>query len=387
MESIQLFVPTFRIEECLGQIRECLEKGWTGIGFKTQEIETAWKDYTGLPNAHFLNSATAGLHLALQLYKERDGWADGDEVITTPLTFVSTNHAILYAGLKPVFADVDEYLCLDPSSVLKRITDRTRAIIFVGLGGNTGRLPQMVQVARDAGVKLVLDAAHMAGSRLDGRHVGYESDVSVFSYQAVKNMPTADAGMICFADPALDAEVRKWTWLGINKDTYSRTVSQGAYKWHYDVEHAGYKYHGNSIMAAMALVSLKYLDQDNAYRRQVAAWYADRFADVPGIEIVPIAKGCESSRHLFQIQVDDRDEVMAALNSVGVYPGVHYRDNTLYRMYSGGPACPNAARASNRLVSLPLHMRLQRKDVDRVARSVTDIVAHREAGKVRRRSA
>src|SRR5437773_1291037 len=90
MESIQLFVPTFRIEETLAQIRECLEKGWTGLGYKTLEFEEAWRRYTGLPHAHFLNSATAGLHLAVRLLKERYGWTDGDEVISTPLTFVST---------------------------------------------------------------------------------------------------------------------------------------------------------------------------------------------------------------------------------------------------------------------------------------------------------
>ncbi len=214
MDPIHLFVPTFRIEECLAQIRECLEKGWTGIGFKTVAFEEAWKDYTGLPHAHFLNSATSGLHLAIRLLKEQHGWSDGDEIITTPLTFVSTNHAILYEDLKPVFADVDEYLCLDPDSVRERITDRTRAIVFVGLGGNTGQLQAVVQLAQERGLKLILDAAHMTGTRFRGRQVGHESDAAIFSFQAVKNLPTADSGMICFADSVLDAEVRKWTWLG-----------------------------------------------------------------------------------------------------------------------------------------------------------------------------
>src|SRR5262249_19609134 len=153
------------------------------------------------------------------------------------------------------------------------ITARTRAVMFVGMGGNTGQLPAVARLCRERGLKLILDAAHMAGTRWQGRHVGKEADVAVFSFQAVKNLPTADAGMICFAKATLDAEVRKWTWLGISKDTYTRTLGEGAYKWRYDVEHEGFKYHGNSIMAAIGLVALQYLDQDNAYRRQVAAWY------------------------------------------------------------------------------------------------------------------
>lgn len=369
MEPIQLFVPTFRVEETLAEIRECLEKGWTGLGFKTVAFEEAWKRYTRLPHAHFLNSATAGLHLALRLLKEKYGWRDGDEVITTPLTFVSTNHAILYERLHPVFADVDEHLCLDPILIAARITSRTRAVLFVGMGGNTGQLAEVARCCRERGLRLILDAAHMAGTRWHGRHVGEESDVAVFSFQAVKNLPTADAGMICFADAELDAEVRKWTWLGINKDTYSRTVGQEAYKWHYDVEREGFKYHGNSIMAAIGLVALKYLDQDNAYRRQVAAWYDALLGD--RVEHVPVMAGCESSRHLYQVLMDHRDQVMLALNEQQIYPGVHYRENTCYRMYGYAKgSCPRALEASNRLMSLPLHLRLSYADVERVSQAL-----------------
>jgi len=374
MESIQLFVPTFRIEETLSEIRECLEKGWTGLGYKTLEFEEAWRRYTGLPHAHFLNSATAGLHLAVRLLKERYGWADGDEVISTPLTFVSTNHAILYEKLAVVFADVDEYLCLDPESVAQRITPRTRAVMFVGLGGNTGRLEEIAQLCRARGLRLLLDAAHMTGTRWHGRHVGGEADASVFSFQAVKNLPTADSGMICFADAELDAEVRRWTWVGISKDTYARTESQGAYKWHYDVDHLGFKYHGNSIMAAMGLVALKYVDQDNAYRRALCAWY-DEMLDGK-VQRVPVRDGCESARHLYQILVDHRDQVMLGLNEYQVYPGVHYRDNTTYPMYAFmRGTCPRAQDASARLISLPLHLRLPREGVDRVCTALRDILA------------
>jgi dTDP-4-amino-4,6-dideoxygalactose transaminase len=377
VRPVHLFVPTFRTDEVLEAIRECLEKGWTGLGFKTVEFEQAWKDYTRLPHAHFLSSASAGLHLALKLLKDERGWREGDEVITTPLTFVSTNHAILYEGLRPVFADVDEHLCLDPASVEARITPRTRAVMFVGLGGNPGRYADVRRLCNERGLALVLDAAHMSGTWMaDGTHAGADADVSVFSFQAVKNLPTADSGMICFASAPQDEEVRKWTWLGINKDTYTRTQSSGAYKWLYDVEHVGFKYHGNSIMAAMGLVGLRYMEEDNAFRRQLAAVYDEALGAAAGVERVAMVPGCTPSRHLYQVLVDRRDEVMVGLNARGIYPGVHYRDNTLYRMYAQAEGtCPRARRASERVISLPLHLRLTAEDARRIARELGSLTA------------
>lgn len=373
---IQLFVPTFRIDECLAEIRECLEKGWTGLGYKTIAFEEAWKSYTGLAHAHFLNSATVGLHLAVEVLKKKHGWADGDEVITTPLTFVSDSHAILYAKMKPVFADVDASLCLDPEDVAKKITPKTRALLFVGMGGNPGRYADVLTLCRERGLAVILDAAHMSGTRVGGRHVGFDADIAVFSYQAVKNLPTADAGMLCCREAADDELARKLTWLGINKDTYSRTVAQGNYKWMYDVEHVGYKYHGNSIMAAIGLVQIRYLDGDNALRRRIAERYRQGFAGRAGIATIPLAAGAESSTHLFQIRVKNRDAVMQGLNARGIFPGVHYRDNTEYAMFAyGRGTCPNAHRASDEIISLPLHLRLTDADVDRVVAAVIESVA------------
>lgn len=368
--TIQLFRPRFHIDECLEEIRECLEKGWTGLGFKTVQFEDAWKEYTGLGNAHFLNSATAGLHLALNIYKNDRQWADGDEIITTPLTFVSTNHAILYENLTPVFADVDQHLCLDPEDVERKITDRTRAVMFVGIGGNTGQLEKIAEICRRKGLILILDAAHLSGSKLNSKDPGDYADVAVYSFQAVKNMPTADSGMICFKDTEMDAAARRQSWLGISKDTYQRTNS-GTYSWMYDVDTLGFKYHGNSIMASIGLVQIKYLDDDNGFRRQVASWYDEAFKDTNVITPIPVAPGCDSSRHFYQIRVDARDPVMAALNNIGVNPGVHYRDNTLYPMYSyANGSCPNAHCISEQIISLPMHLDLTQQDVSMIANAV-----------------
>lgn len=369
--SIQLFSPSYHIDECLNEIRECFEKGWTGLGFKTVDFEEDWKSYTGHQNAHFLSSNTAGLHLAFHVLKNRLGWHDGDEVITTSFTFVATNHAILYENLSPVFADINDYLCLDPDEVRKKITNKTRALIFVGIGGNVGNYHEIVKICKENNLALILDAAHMAGTRYKGQHVGYEADAVVYSFQAVKNLPTADSGMICFKNNDDDEKVRKLSWLGINKDTYSRTSSGSKYKWQYDIDDIGYKYHGNSIMASIGIVQLKYLDEDNNYRKQVSGWYKDKLNGIDGIKLIPVKSGCDSASHLFQIRVKNRDDLMLKLNENGIYPGVHYQENTVYPMYRyAHGTCPNSEKASEEVISLPLHLGITEEDVG----LITDVV-------------
>lgn len=366
--AINVFVPLFRTDEILEEMRVCFDKGWTGLGFKTTEFEEKWKEYTGLKNAHFLASNTVGLHLALNVFKNRFNWNDNDEIITTPLTFVSTNHAILYENLKPVFADVDDMLCLDPKSVESRITPKTRAVMFVGMGGNTGQYESIVEICKRNNLKLILDAAHMSGTKLNGKHIGSEADVVVFSYQAVKNLPTSDSGMICFQDSDLDKFVRKMSWLGISKDTFQRfNKNEGSYRWRYDVEEVGFKYHGNSIQAAIGLVQLKYLDQDNEKRNQIAAIYDAALINNKKIEIVKVAKNCSSSRHLYQLLIEKRDEIIEHFYNNDIYPGVHYIDNTEYKMYSyANGSCPNAHLKSQQLITLPIHLKLEQNEIQKV---------------------
>lgn len=372
--AIQVFCATFDTDECLKQIKECLDRGWTGMGFKTVEFEEEWKKFTGLEHAYYVNSSTAGLNLAVNTLKELYDWNDGDEVITTPLTFISTNHAIIKSNLKAVFADIDDTLCLDPDSVEKHITDKTKAIMFVGFGGTFGQWDKIVEIAKKHNLKLILDAAHMAGTRyVNGGIPGKEADIIVYSYQAVKNLPTGDSGMICCRDSKADRIVREKAWLGINKDTYARSVNaNGAYKWKYDVEYIGNKYNGNAIMAAIAIAQLPHLDRDNAYRRTLAEWYSDAFRQYPDqIGMIRMPENCISSQHLFQILVPDRDGLLTYLNEHEIYPGVHYIPNTEYKMYAYGKGtCPKADWVGDHVISLPMHMRLTYDDVQTVIECV-----------------
>ena len=382
--AIQVFKPKYRVDEVLEEIKECLEIGWTGLGFKTEKFEEAWKKYTNFENAHFVASNTVGLQIALKVLKDANKWKNGDEIITTPLTFVSSNHSILYNNLQPVFADVDNQLCLDPKSVEARITKKTKAVMYVGLGGNIGQYNEIKKICDKHGLKLILDAAHMAGTQVDRvyhgvaitkSHVGWDADVSIFSFQSVKNLPTADGGMICFKNKDYDALARKLSWLGIDKDTFNRTNSKGSYKWDYDVIDVGFKAHGNSIMASMGLVALKYLDEDNTRRREICEMYDKGFLSNSDVTPIKHNPDCISSRHIYQIRVANRDQVMEYLNANDIFPGVHYKDNTQYEMYSYGQGtCPNANKLSEEVISLPLHMFLTNEDIQKVIEIVKKAV-------------
>ncbi len=373
--AIQVLKPKFHIDECLAQVRECLEKGWTGSGFKTAEFEQKWKEYTGHKNACYLNSNTSGLHLAVNILKRSFGWKDGDEIISSPITFVSTNHAIMYENMKPCFADVDEYLCIDPIDVEKKINERTRAVMFVGYGGRVGQLDKIIKICKKHGLKLILDAAHMSGTRVNGVFPGTWDgvDVAVYSYQAVKNLPTGDSGMICFAEDKFDAECRKASWMGINKDTYSRTTSQGTYKWNYGVDYLGFKYNGNAIMAGIALAQLPYLDEENAYRRKLCKIYDEIFSQNPKIQIVGAPYADECAYHIYELIVPDREALLAELAKHDIYGGVHYRDNTEFSMYTYAQgSCPKAHAITQHLITMPLHLYLNEDDVRRIAEIVND---------------
>lgn len=365
---IQVLKPKFHIDECLEAVKECLEKGWTGMGFKTVEFEEEWKKYTGHKFAYYLNSNTVGLHLAVKILKMRNGWSDGDEIITSPITFVSTNHAILYENMRATFADVDEYLCLDPVDVEKKINDKTRAVIFVGYGGRVGQLDKIIEVCKKHDLKLILDAAHMSGTRVNGVCPGIWDgvDVAVYSFQAVKNLPTGDSGMICWTDEVSDKMTRQMAWLGINKDTYARS-NKGTYAWKYDVDYVGYKYNGNAIMAAIALVQLKYLDEENARRREIVDMYNKAFAGNPNIQVVTAPYHDECSYHIYELIVPDREALLGELAKHAIYGGVHYRDNTEYGMYQyANGTCPRAHEVGQHIITLPLHMWLTDEEVGQI---------------------
>jgi len=376
-KPIQLFKPKYNTEKILENLRGVLNSGWTGTGPKCKEFEEKFNEYTGAKHSHYVSSATAALHIATRLLDLKKG----SKILTTPLTFVSSNAAIVYEGHEPVFVDVNKHdlsMCaLDFMNKLE--SEKAKAAIWVHYGGHVSDDFEAVMHQRPEKFQIIEDCAHaMGGKYSDGRTVGNSSNMCCHSFQAVKNLATADSGMITVPTEELLKRVKKLAWLGIDKDTFARTNANPSeiYKWKYDVSELGWKYNGNDIMATIALVQLAELDRENAYRRQIAYWYREKLG-VRGINRIKFVHSCfEAAHHLFVIRAKNRDEVLAKLKEEKIAPGVHYLPNYEFpvfnKFYRKG-MCPNAEQLSAEILSLPNHLELTEKDIDRVCKVVLDV--------------
>ena len=356
---MQLFKSYYRTEEILEKIKGALEIGWTAPGKHCKEFEEKWNDFIGCKYSHFVNSCTGALHIALRLLD----LPKNSKIITTPITFVSTNAVILYENMIPVFADIDpNYLSLDPRIVLaKAHGQKAAAVIWVHYAGIVHpEFLSTVKKLNKMGIQVIEDCAHAAGSFYsDGTRVG-SKNISCFSYQAVKNMPSFDGGSITVQTKKDYERVKQLAWLGITQNTYDRTNNKN-YKWQYDVPELGWKYNGNEISAIMALIALKYLDRDNAYRKQIYKWYKNLKSSL-------LLQDDTSSHHLIVTMVDNRDQIISILKANDISTGVHYLPNfnfKPFKKYYDGK-CIHAENITKKIISLPNHLYLTKMDIDKV---------------------
>lgn len=367
---IQLFKPDIGDEE-VAAVEQVLRTGWIGLGPKTAEFEREFAAFVGAPYAVAMNSGTAALHLALLVA----GVGPGDEVIVPSLTFVSTVAVALYVGATPVFADVEpDTLCISIQDVASKITAKTKAIIPVHYGGHPCDMDELHALAREHDIAVIEDAAHACGATYKGRRVGTLSELTCFSFHAVKNLTTGEGGLITLAREDWDRQLRQLRWMGINKDTWQRTREDGgAYAWQYSIEQLGYKCHMSDLMAALGLVQLRRLSELNQRRREIVAMYDQGLADVPWIQLPVQRDYVQSSWHIYAIRLTRRDQLIAHLKTNDVAPGVHYYPIHLYQYYQPWrTALPVTEREWQRLLSLPMHPRLSDDEVYRVI----DLIRH-----------
>ncbi len=365
-------IPVFR--PCMGNdevraVAQVLKGGWIGLGPKTKEFETQFAAYIGTKYAIGVNSATAALHLALMALNVKGG-----EVITTPMTFVSTNHAILYNNAIPVFCDIEQdTLNIDPNKIEALITKKTKAILVVHYGGFAVNMAKVLSLAKKYNLNVIEDVAHGCGGEFKAKKLGSLADIGCFSFHAVKNLATGDGGMITTNNTKAYERLMKLRWVGISKDTWSRQDKKAKnYSWYYNVEELGYKYHMNDITASIGLVQLKKLDLMNQKRENLATKYSNAFAHLPQIE-TPVQKDymTKPSYHNYVIKLRKRDELSKHLASLGISTGVHYIPNNRYNLYKNYRSkTPIAQNVWKTILTLPLFPDLKFKDQDFVINSI-----------------
>lgn len=372
--------PRFFQEE-LKEMLETLRSGWWGTGPKVLKFETDFAKYSHAKYAVAVNSATAAMHLGLNAL----GVGPGDEVITTPLTFVSTANVIIHAGAKPVFADVDKMTGnIDPEAILKKITSKTKAIIPVHLHGRPCPMDDIVAIAKKHKLFVLEDAAHATEAWYHGQKIGSISDLTAFSFYVTKNVATGEGGMLTTNNKIWANLARVRRLHGISADAWKRYSAEG-YK-PYEAVYPGFKYNMMDLQASLGIHQLKRAAANLKIRQRYWQKYDQVFADLDGvITPAPIESNTVHAMHLYAINLEleklkiNRNQFIDALKDENIGAGVHFsalHTHKYYRETFGFKPndFPNSFWIGERTVSLPFYPHMSQKDLDDVIYAVTKIV-------------
>lgn len=375
-------------EEEIAEVVDTLRSGWITTGPKTQRFERDFAAYLGGDagadglHAIAVNSATAGLHLALEAL----GIGPGDEVITTTHTFTATAEVVRYLGADVKLVDIDPAtLNIDPQAVAAAIGPRTKAIVPVHYAGLAADMPALLELARRHGLKVVEDAAHALPSTSRGAMVGtLASDATVFSFYANKTITTGEGGMLVTRDAALAGRAKVMRLHGMSRDAFDRFTAQVP-SWYYEIVAPGYKYNLTDIAAALGLHQLRRADDFQRRRARIAARYDEGFAGLPIVTAPPAPPGETHAWHIYALRLApgapvDRNTFIERLYARGIGCSVHYIPLHLHPYwrdrYGLQPAMfPHSQAAYERLVSLPIYTRMGDADVDRVIGAVRSVLA------------
>lgn len=370
-------------QEELKEVADTLKSGWWGTGPKTEKFEKVFANYIGASHALGVNSATAGLHLAIKSLDLKPT----DEIITTPLTFCSTVNVIIHSGVKPVFADVDRNSWnIDPKKIEEKITRNTRAIIPVHLHGRPCEMDKIMKIAKKYNLKVIQDCAHATETLYHDKNIGSLGDIAVYSFYVTKNVATGEGGMIVASDKKLIDKMRILSLHGLSLNAYKR-YSVHEYK-HYDCVVPGFKYNMTDIQASLGIHQLARVEQNAVIRQKYWKMYTQAFSKLPELILpLPEEKNTRHARHLYAILIRPemikigRDKFVDTLIKENIGSGVHFNPIHLYDYYRKTFGFkkgdfPNAEFVGARTVSLPLSAATSPRDIKDVIKAVKKIITY-----------
>lgn len=384
MSSTLPFLPFARPDITEGEVQaaaEAIRSGWLTTGPNAAGLESEFAEFVGGGvSAIAVNSATAGLHLALEAL----GIGPDDEVLVPTWTFTATAEVVRYLGADPVFVDVDPHtLNIDLDAAEAAISPRTRAIMPVHFAGLPVLQRPLRALANKYGLQVVEDAAHAIPASVDGAHVGSgHNEAAVFSFYATKTMTTGEGGMVTLTDEALATRVRTMRLHGISRDVFNRYQSKTP-AWQYEVVAPGFKYNLPDPAAAIGRVQLSRAVEMGAKRAAIATAYNEAFSDLPFTLPATPTSGSRHAWHLYVIRLDQstltRDAFIQAMAESGIGTSVHFIPLHLQpywrdRYSLTERSFPIATREFQRAVSLPIFSSMSTTDVERVIATVRTIL-------------
>jgi dTDP-4-amino-4,6-dideoxygalactose transaminase len=356
-------------EEDIAVVADVYRSGWLSMGPETAALEREFAAYVGARHALAVANGTAALHLICAAA----GLGPGDEVVVPSMTFVATVNAIAYTGATPVFADVVSLTepWLDPRAVEAALTERTRAVMTMAYGGHPGRTVALAALAGERGLVLLEDAAHAAGSRVGGRHLGTFGRAGAFSFFSNKNLAVGEGGMVVTDDDEAAAQMRLLRSHGMTTLTWDRHRGHAS---GYDVVQLGFNYRIDEPRAALARRRLARLDADNARRAQLDGRYRDLLADIDGLTpALSPTTDVRLAHHLFTIVLEDgieRERFREALAARGIQTSVHYPPAHRFSIYAWAGDLPVTEAYGARSVSLPLFATMTTVQQDEVVNAI-----------------
>lgn len=376
---LQFSVPTITDAE-IREVVKTLKSGWLTTGKRAKRFEEEFAAYIGCKHAVSVASGTAALFLSLKV----EGVGPGDEVITTPFTFISTANVVHHLGAKPVFVDIDpDTFNIDPARIEEAVNPNTKAILPVHYSGQPCEMKPILATARKHGLRVVEDAAHAMGAEYRGRKIGSLGNLTCFSFFPTKNITTGEGGLITLNDGRKAKRLQQLRLHGMSKDGWKRYAKEGS--WYYEVHEAGYKYNMADINAALGLVQLKKLDTMNRKREKLVGRYLHKLAPLPGIRTIKVLPHMKSAWHIFPIHVEadklgiDRNQLIKELWKRNIGTSVHFIPLHLQPFYQKEygfrkgdfPVTENIFKG---ILSLPLFPRMTLQDVDDVAAAIRGAV-------------
>jgi len=353
-------------DEAISAVQDILKSKWLNTGKQEMLFRKKVCEKFNIPFCVAVSNGTAALRASLAMLNVKPG----DEVISTPYTFMATNTSILEQGATPVFADIKyDDLNIDPKSIKERITDKTKAIICVHYAGNPCDMDEIRKIGRENNLPIIEDCAHAMGSKYKGQFVGSMADIACFSFQVVKIITCGDGGVIATTNEEYYERLKKYIWYGVDRENKKTRLLDPLPD---DIDILGFKYNMNDIVATLGIAGLDHFEVPMKRRKEIGERYRRELASCAKIKLMYYSPDKTPNYQIFPIHVENRQDFAMHMQKYSIQVNVNNRRNDKYSVFGGKRDLPITEKVDNDVILIPLHSELMDNQVDKIIKTIKE---------------